>query len=95
MLLAGCNSISIRLTDGEVEFTDKGFKVTTDDYTDILINQPQRTEPESHFEDVNESHKTLPSSPGSSPEVILTVQDSNSSYNITVEVNQSETTESS
>ena len=43
MLLTGCSvdSVSFKLTDLEYERTDNGFKLKTDNWTDILINQPQ------------------------------------------------------
>ena len=42
-LLTGCSvdSISFKLTDFEYQKTDEGFKVKTNNWTDILFNNPQ------------------------------------------------------
>lgn len=40
-MLTGCNvsRVQVKLTDFEYENTENGFKVSSSNYTDILINQ--------------------------------------------------------
>ena len=45
VLLTACdvNRVQVKLTDFQYEGTENGFKVSSDNYTDIIINQDSNT----------------------------------------------------